>query len=62
MVPILDLQKRFQISLGHELIRKKDKAIKGLSVRILEFRCFMSRKRRYFLHICFQKVCVHNLL
>ena len=62
MVPILDLQKRFQISLGLELIRKKDKAIKGLSVRILEFRCFMSRKRRYFLHICLQKVCVHNLL
>ena len=36
MVPISDLQKRFRTSLGHELIGKKDKATKGLSVRILE--------------------------
>ena len=62
MVPVLDLQKRFRISLGHELIGKKDQAIKGLSVRILELRCFLSRKGPYFLDLCLQKVCVYNLL
>ena len=41
---------------------KKCKAIKGLSVRILELRSFKFREGQHFLHLCLQQGCGDNLL
>ena len=43
MLQMLEFWKRFWMSLGDKSIQKKGKAIKRLSVRILELRCFMFR-------------------
>ena len=48
MLQILEFEKRFWMSLGDKFIEKKGKAIKRLSVRILELRCFMFRMGQYF--------------
>ena len=52
---ISDLWKRFRMSLGHEFIGKKGKAIKGLSVRILEPDASCSERDSIFYISAFRK-------
>ena len=48
VLPFLDLWKRFRMSLGHEFIGKNSKAIKGVSVRILDLWDFIFREGQCF--------------